>query len=78
MSANEGTGVAGVRGDHGPDVIEALGRYALAKGIEDGLQKAMNAVVRQLAEARLETHEAWAGLREALDEEPLLGEGWGS
>jgi hypothetical protein len=78
MNAKEGTGVAGVRGDHGPDVIEALGRYALAKGTEEGLEKAMHAVVRQLAEARLETHEAWAGLRGALDEEPLLGEGWGS
>lgn len=79
MSAYDATAVAGVSGDHGPDVISALSRYALARGIEQGLEQAMHSAVRQLADARLETREAWDELRDALDDEPgTLGEGWGT
>lgn len=50
-------------------IREAVGSYALAKGIEDGLDRARDAIMRLLGEARAETHEAWRMLDAALAEE---------
>jgi hypothetical protein len=59
----------GMPSDHNLAVREALGRYALAMGIEGGLDQARDAIMRLLGEARAETHEAWTVLDGALAEE---------
>jgi len=78
MNAGEGADTPVLKGDHSPDVIEALAWYGVARGTEQGLEKAMHSIVRQLADARLRTHEAWEAVQQALAEEPVMGEGWGS
>jgi hypothetical protein len=69
MNGTEGTGRERRTGDHNLAIREALGSYALAKGIEGGLDRARDAIVRLLGEARAETHEAWRMLDAALAEE---------
>jgi hypothetical protein len=69
MNGNEALSPEPRTGDHGLAVREALGSYALAKGIEGGLDQARDAVMRLLGEARAETHETWRMLDAALAEE---------
>jgi len=69
MNGNEATGREHLTGEHGQAVREVLAGYAIAKGIEDGLEPARDAIVRQLADARRETYEAWRMLNGALAEE---------
>jgi hypothetical protein len=69
MNAIEATGPADQTGDHSPAIREAAGSYALAKGIEGGLDRARDAIMRLLGEARAETHEAWRMLDAVLAEE---------
>ena len=52
--------------DHTQVVQELVGNYALAKGVESGLERARDALARQLSEARAETHEAWRALDRAV------------
>ncbi len=76
MNGNEGIDLERLTGGHNLAFREALGTYARAKGIELGIERAWDAVVRQLAEARAETFEAWKTLNGAFDEEALPdGEG---
>lgn len=76
MNGNEATGQERLTDAHVQAVREALGSYASAKGIEDGLERARDAIVRQLADARGETYDAWTALTGALDEEASAeGEG---
>jgi hypothetical protein len=69
MNGNEATSRERRAGDHSLASREALGSYALAKGIEGGLDRARDAIMRLLGEARAETHEAWKMLDAALAEE---------
>ncbi len=69
MNGNEARSPERWPGDHSPAIREAVGTYALAKGIEDGLDRARDATMRLLGEARAETHEAWRMLDAAVAEE---------
>jgi hypothetical protein len=50
-------------------VREALGSYALAEGIVDGLERGRDAILRQLGQARAASFDAWRLLNDALAEE---------
>jgi hypothetical protein len=69
MNGNDGAGREHQIGDHSIAIREAVGSYALAKGIEAGLDQARDAIMRLLGEARAEMHEAWTTLDAALAEE---------
>jgi hypothetical protein len=56
----------GLTRDHNLAVRGALGSYALAMGIESGLEQARDAIMRLLGEARAQTHETWKLLDAAL------------
>jgi hypothetical protein len=63
------TRARGLPRDHNLAIREALGSYALAKGMEAGLDQARDAIMRLLGDARAQTHEAWRMLDAALAHE---------